>query len=68
MAAISHTAMSEDDRSAGVLAVAVTFLTLTWIVVPLRIYVRTVLTKAFGLDDVLLIITQVNANLVESGL
>ncbi|KAF3024754.1 hypothetical protein E8E14_005428 [Neopestalotiopsis sp. 37M] len=50
--------MSEDDRSAGVLAVAVTFLTLTWIVVPLRIYVRAVLTKAFGLDDVLLIITQ----------
>lgn len=51
--------MSEDDRSGGVLAVAVTFLTLTWMVVPLRIYVRAVLTKAFGLDDVLLIITQV---------
>ncbi|KAI4594999.1 hypothetical protein KJ359_007250 [Pestalotiopsis sp. 9143b] len=50
--------MSQDDRSGGVLAVAVTFLTLTWLVVPLRIYVRAVLTKAFGLDDVLLIITQ----------
>ncbi|ETS73695.1 hypothetical protein PFICI_14641 [Pestalotiopsis fici W106-1] len=48
----------EEDRSRGVLGVAITFLALTWIVVPLRIYVRTVVTKAFGTDDVLLLITQ----------
>ncbi|KAH6646252.1 hypothetical protein BKA67DRAFT_583665 [Truncatella angustata] len=50
--------MSDDDRSASVLAVAVTFLVLTWIMVPLRIYVRTVVTNSFGRDDALLILTQ----------
>lgn len=51
--------MSQNDRSGGVLAVVVAFFAFTWMVVPLRIYVRAVLTKAFGLDDILLIITQV---------
>ena len=50
--------MKMGDRSQEVLAVAVTFLLLTWITVPLRIYVRT-FTKSFGLDDGLLIVTQV---------
>lgn len=52
--------MSDDDnRSSGVFGVAVSFLVLTWIVVPLRIYVRAVITKSFGLDDWLLVVTQV---------
>ncbi|KAK6069874.1 hypothetical protein SCUP234_10453 [Seiridium cupressi] len=50
--------MSDDDRSGHVFAVAVTFMVLTWIVVPLRVYVRAVMTKSFGLDDWLLVITQ----------
>ncbi|KAH6638620.1 hypothetical protein BKA67DRAFT_588981 [Truncatella angustata] len=50
--------MSDNDRSAGVFAVAVAFLVLTWIMVPLRVYVRAVMTKSFGLDDWLLMVTQ----------
>ncbi|OTB01368.1 hypothetical protein M426DRAFT_14531 [Hypoxylon sp. CI-4A] len=51
--------MSDDDRSSGVFAVALTFLILTWILVPLRVYVRTVMTKSFGMDDWLMVVTQV---------
>lgn len=52
--------MSDDDRGSGVFAVAVTFLVLTWIMVPLRVYVRAIMTRSFGLDDWLLVITQVS--------
>ncbi|KAI1843773.1 hypothetical protein JX266_010032 [Neoarthrinium moseri] len=51
--------MNDDDRSGSVFAVAVTFMVLTWIMVPLRVYVRAIMTKSFGLDDWLLVITQV---------
>ncbi|GAB7351692.1 hypothetical protein MBLNU459_g2287t1 [Dothideomycetes sp. NU459] len=40
-----------ENRSSQVLAVAILFLTLTWITIILRIYVRVFMIKSFGRDD-----------------
>lgn len=40
-----------EDRGPQVAAVAILFLTLSWVAVSLRVYVRTILMKNFGLDD-----------------
>ncbi|KAF2092256.1 hypothetical protein K490DRAFT_61696 [Saccharata proteae CBS 121410] len=40
-----------EDRGQQVLAIAITFFVLTWIVVLLRVYVRAILLKSFGSDD-----------------
>lgn len=49
-----------EDRSHEVLAVAVLFLTLTWITVLLRVYVRAGMLKSWGLDDWMMLVTQVS--------
>ncbi|KAL6703831.1 hypothetical protein ACN47E_009050 [Coniothyrium glycines] len=46
-----------EDRSGQVLAIAITFLVLTWITVLLRCYVRIVMVKGFGIDDWTMIVT-----------
>jgi len=43
--------MAAKDRGPQLAAVAILFLTLTWIFVSLRCYVRTVMMKSFGMDD-----------------
>ncbi|KAF9694973.1 hypothetical protein EKO04_006862 [Ascochyta lentis] len=45
------------DRGDQVAGIAITFLILTWLTVGLRCYVRTVLVKAFGLDDKVMVVT-----------
>ena len=40
-------------------AVGIVFLILSWVIVPLRFYVRTRLKKVFGIDDILAIISLV---------
>ncbi|KAH8681758.1 hypothetical protein BX600DRAFT_544266 [Xylariales sp. PMI_506] len=40
------------DQSTAVIAIAVLFFVLTWLVVGLRIYTRIVVNKSFGADDV----------------
>lgn len=40
-----------DDRSQGVLLVAVFFLIISWIAVTFRVYVRAFMLKSFGWDD-----------------
>ncbi|KAL2005112.1 hypothetical protein VTN00DRAFT_2962 [Thermoascus crustaceus] len=47
-----------EDRSQQVLAVAILFFILSWLTVLLRIYVRAGMLKSFGLDDWLMVITQ----------
>ncbi|KAK7955623.1 uncharacterized protein PG986_004845 [Apiospora aurea] len=46
------------DRNEQVLAVAVTFLVLCWIVVGLRVYCRVHVVKSFGPDDFSLVVLQ----------
>lgn len=48
-----------EDRSQQVLAVAILFFILSWLTVLLRIYVRAGMLKSFGLDDWLMVTTQV---------
>ena len=43
--------MAAEDRGPQLAAVAILFLTLAWIFVSLRCYVRTVMIKSFGIDD-----------------
>jgi hypothetical protein len=43
--------MAAEDRGPQLAAVAILFLTLAWIFVSLRCYVRTVMMKSFGMDD-----------------
>lgn len=51
--------MSGDYRGDKVAQVAILFLALTWISVSLRVYVRGFMTKSFGIDDWLAIVTLV---------
>jgi hypothetical protein len=44
--------MMAEDRGPQVAAVAILFLILSWVTVSLRVFVRTVLMKSFGADDV----------------
>jgi hypothetical protein len=43
--------MMAEDRGPQVAAVAILFLTLSWVAVSLRCYVRSVMMKSFGTDD-----------------
>lgn len=47
-----------EDRSDGILAVAIVFTALTCITVPLRIYTRQCLIKSFGADDWAIVFAQ----------
>jgi hypothetical protein len=52
--------MAIDNRGPQVEAVAILFLTLSWIAVGLRCYVRLFLTKLFRVDDWLAVISLVS--------
>lgn len=52
----------QDSRLESVVAVAITFLVLSWISVALRIYVRGFLLRAFQWDDITIIITLVRSS------
>ncbi|KAK8129080.1 hypothetical protein PG984_010188, partial [Apiospora sp. TS-2023a] len=47
-----------DDRSEQILAIAVTFLVVCWVAVGLRVHCRLRVVKAFGVDDLFLVILQ----------
>lgn len=51
-----------ENRSGQVLAVAILFFILSWLAVALRVYVRAGMLKAFGLDDWLMLLTQVRGH------
>jgi hypothetical protein len=51
--------MANGERSADIKAVAILFLTLSWISVSLRCYVRLFLKKIFRVDDWLAVATLV---------
>jgi len=62
MANVTTTTSAADDsdyRGPDIKAVAILFLTLTWISVSLRCYVRVFLTKLFRIDDWLAVATLV---------
>jgi hypothetical protein len=48
-----------EDRGPQAAAVAIVFLVTSWLAVLLRVYVRGVMTKSFGIDDTLAVITLV---------
>ncbi|KAI4717411.1 integral membrane protein [Aureobasidium sp. EXF-10727] len=48
---------NSDDLRPQVMGVMITFWILSWTIVSLRIYVRTVMIKSFGKDDIAMIIT-----------
>jgi hypothetical protein len=53
--------MAVENRGPQVEGVAILFLTLSWVFVALRCYVRAVLMKGFGMDDWLAIAALVSA-------
>ena len=52
--------MAPEDRGPQVAGVAIGFLTVAWIFVLLRCYVRGFMTKAFGADDWLAVLSLVS--------
>ena len=48
-----------ENRAPQVLAVNIVFWVLTWLALSLRVYVRCFLRKTFGIDDWLMVGTQV---------
>lgn len=54
-------AVLEENRGPQLTVVLVLFLILSWITVPLRLWVRVKLTKSFALDDWLTLATLVSA-------
>lgn len=52
--------MTDRNRGPEAGAVAILFLITSWLAVLLRVYVRSVMTKSFGIDDSLAILTLVN--------
>lgn len=48
-----------EDRSPEVLAVNVLFFILSWLAVGLRVFVRAVMRRIFGMDDWFMVATQV---------
>jgi hypothetical protein len=52
--------MAAEDRGPQVAGVAILFLTLSWIFVGLRCYVRAIMMKNFGADDWLAVATLVS--------
>jgi hypothetical protein len=55
-----------EDRGPQLAAVAILFLTLSWLAVSLRVYVRTVMMKSFGLDDWLAVAALVSSTFLAS--
>jgi hypothetical protein len=51
--------MAGDYRGDKVAEVAILFLALTWVTVSLRVYVRAIMTKSFGVDDWLAVLSLV---------
>lgn len=52
------------DRGPEIAAVGVAFLTLSWVAVSLRCYVRIFVTKSFGTDDWLSITALVTTSMI----
>jgi len=52
--------MAAEDRGPQIAGVAIGFLTCTWVFVALRCYVRVYMTKGFGTDDWLSVISLVS--------
>lgn len=50
----------EDHQNGAIIAVAATFMTIAFITVALRCYVRLRLVKAFGWDDTSMVVAMVN--------
>jgi hypothetical protein len=48
-----------EDRSQQVLAVGISFIALAWISVAIRVYVRAIMQRFFGMDDWLMVLTLV---------
>lgn len=48
------------DRGSEASAVAILFLVASWIAVMMRVYVRGIMTKSFGMDDYLAVVTLVS--------
>lgn len=53
-----------ENRSNQVLAVAILFISLTWLTVGMRCFVRIRMLKSFGYDDWAMLITQVRVEVV----
>lgn len=53
-----------EGRSDQVLAVALLFISLTWLTVGMRCYVRIGMLKSFGYDDWMMLATQVGLHLL----
>lgn len=51
-----------ENRGSEAAAVAILFLVLSWIAVMLRVYVRGIMTKSFGIDDYLAVVTLVSSD------
>jgi hypothetical protein len=49
-----------DYRGSQASAVAILFLVTSWIAVMMRVYVRGIMTKSFGMDDYLAVVTLVS--------
>lgn len=58
--------MSLSGHSQGVVAISVVFLTLTYSLVALRLYVRRFMIKKIDIDDYLLILTLVSLSLTKN--
>lgn len=52
--------MTDKNRAPEAAAVAILFLVTSWLAVVLRVYVRGIMTKSFGIDDALAVLTLVN--------
>lgn len=50
-----------EDRGPQAAAVAILFLVTSWLAVLLRVYVRGVMTKSFGIDDALAVVSLVGS-------
>jgi hypothetical protein len=53
--------MADENRGSQAAAVAILFLVTSWLAVMLRVYVRGIMTKSFGIDDYLAVVTLVNS-------
>jgi hypothetical protein len=53
--------MTEEDRGPQAAAVAILFLATSWLAVLLRVYVRAIMSNAFGIDDSLAVVTLVSS-------
>ena len=57
--ALHQESVMAENRGPQAAAVAILFLITSWLAVMLRVYVRGVMTKSFGIDDTLAVVTLV---------